>query len=134
MSLEFADIRTNWGIVKEGLETILTESQPDWKVEDVYAECVAGNAHLLMNTARTATGFTIIQSVKIPFSNRSKLLIWIAFDPLPDSSLAHGAEIETLAKNTGHVEIEFLTPHRALWSLGETHGYQLRYGIMNKKL
>ena len=100
----------------------------------MYAECVRGEAHILMDTARTTTGFIILQSVRIPFQQAAKLLIWIAYDPVENSLATYGEELETLARNTGHKQIEFLSPHEGLWSLAQASGYHLNWAVMNKKL
>ena len=62
------------------------------------------------------------------------MLIWIAYDPVPGSLMTYADELEALALNTGHSEIEFLTPHRGLWDLGQEFGYQLRWATLSKKL
>ena len=134
MSLDFVDIREVWDTVKVGLEHVSKDTSPDWRLEDVYAECVRGEAHILMDPARTATGFVILQSVRIPFQSAAKLLIWIAYDPVEHSLATYWDELETLARNTGHKQIEFLSPHEGLWSLAQAGGYQLQWAVLNKKL
>ena len=134
MSLDFVDITQVWDTVKVGLEQVSLDTSPDWRLEDVYAECVSGKAHILMDKSRTATGFIILQSVKIPFQQAAKLLIWIAYDPVQNSLATYGEELETLARNTGHQQIEFLSPHEGLWTLAKSSGYQFQWAVMNKKL
>ena len=134
MSLDFVDIREVWDTVKVGLEHVSKDTSADWRLEDVYAECVRGEAHILMDTARTTTGFIILQSVRIPFQQAAKLLIWIAYDPVENSLATYCEELETLARNTGHKQIEFLSPHEGLWSLAQASGYHLNWAVMNKKL
>ena len=134
MSLDFVDIREVWDTVKVGLEHVSKDTSPDWRLEDVYAECVRGEAHILMDPARTTTGFVILQSVRIPFQQAAKLLIWIAYDPVEHSLATYCDELETLARNTGHKQIEFLSPHEGLWSLAQAGGYQLQWAVLNKEL
>lgn len=134
MSLNYVDIREVWDTVKVGLEHVSNDTSADWRLEDVYAECVRGEAHIMMDTARTTTGFIILQSVRIPFQQAAKLLIWIAYDPIENSLATYCKELETLARNTGHKQIEFLSPHKGLWSLAQANGYNLNWAVMNKKL
>lgn len=134
MALNFADIREHWDVVKEGLESISRETQPDWRLEDVYASLVNGQSHLLLDQARTLTGFMVVESVPIPFKNAQKLLIWIAYDPEPDSLATYAIELEALARKTGHKQIEYLTPHMGIWKLGERFGYELKWAVLNKTL
>jgi hypothetical protein len=134
MALEFADIRDHWIFVKPGLEAIAEKIDPDWRVEDVYASCVNGDSYLMVDPARTTTGFCVLQSVPIPFRKASKLLIWIAYDPIPESAAVYAEELETLARNTGHESIEIWTPHEGLVNLAQGFGYQFKYSVVNKRL
>ena len=134
MPLAFEDVREQWDIIKPGLIEVVKGQQPDWRVEDVYTSLINGNSHLLMDRARTPTGFTVVESVPIPFRNAQKLLIWIAYDPELDSALTYASEIETLARNTGHKQIEFLTPHEGVKDLGIRFGYKLKWSVLNKAL
>jgi hypothetical protein len=134
MALEFCDIEEVFDDIKPGLEQIISECQPDWSIVDVYECCATLQAHILMDPARSASGFVIVQSVPIPFSSKSKLLLWIAHDSEPDSAAAHAAELEHLAKETGHDQIEILTPHMGLVNLAQHFGYVMKNVVLNKKL
>ena len=134
MALEFVDIREVWDVVRPGLELIHSENDPDWRIEDVYAACVNKQSFLLMDSARTASGFIVLQTKSHPFRDSKIMLIWIAYDPVPGSLMTYSDELEALALHTGHSEIEFLTPHRGLWDLGQQYGYRLRWATLSKKL
>ena len=134
MSLEFVDIREVWDVVRPGLELIHSETDPDWRIEDVYASCVNKQSFLLMDTARTATGFTVVETKLHPFRNKKIMLIWIAYDPVPGTAFTYASELEALARNTGHSEIELMTPHRGLWDMAQKVGYQLRWASLTKKI
>ena len=134
MTLEFVDIREVWDVVRPGLEAIHSETNPDWRIEDVYAACVSQRSFLLMDTARTASGFIVLQTKSHAFRDSKIMLIWIAYDPEPGSLMTYSEDLEALALKTGHSEIEFLTPHRGLWDLGQQYGYQLRWATLTKKI
>jgi len=134
MALEFADIREHWDVVQTGLLAIHEDVAPDWRPEDVYASCVNGDSYLMVDPARTTTGFCVLQSVPIPFRKANKLLIWIAYDPIPESAAVYAEELETLARNTGHQSIEIWTPHEGLVNLAKSFGYQCKYSVVNKRL
>ncbi len=134
MALNFVDIREVWDTVKVGLEQVSSDISADWRVEDVYADCVNAKAHILMDFARTPMGFVVVRTEAIPFSKSVKLLIWIAFDPVEHSIATYSEELETLARDTGHTQIEFLSPHKGLWSRAENLGYHLQWAVLNKKL
>jgi hypothetical protein len=134
MAYEFVDIREHWDVVKKGLMEIHEQVDPDWRPEDVYVSCVNGDSHLMMDPARTTTGFCIVQSIPIPFRKASKLLIWIGYDPVPESAVTYAEELETLARNTGHESIEVWTPHTGLSELAQSFGYDFKYHVVNKRL
>ena len=134
MALEFADIREHWDVVQTGLLAIHEDVAPDWRPEDVYASCVNGDSYLMVDPARTTTGFGVLKSVPIPFLKANKLLIWIAYDPIPESAAVYAEELEALARNTGHQSIGIWTPHEGLVDLAKGFGYQCKYSVVNKRL
>jgi hypothetical protein len=134
MSLDFYAASSVRGVIEKGLRQIHSEQNPDWEVEDVFETCEDGKAHVLMDPTWSAEGFVIVQSVPIPFSTESKLLLWIAFDPQQGSAARFAAELEELALETNHSQIEILTPHSGLVNLAQQFGYTMRYVTLNKKL
>ena len=134
MSLEFVDIREVWNVVLPGLELIHSETDPDWRIEDVYASCVNKQSFLLMDTARTASGFTVVETKSHPFRDRTIMLVWIAYDPVPNSVSTYQSQLEALARQTGHSEIQVMTPHRGLWESAESAGYKMRWAMLSKQL
>lgn len=70
------DIRDEWYWIKPALEE-LKEQIPSltWRVEDVYAECLYGNA--LLYTA--AEGFVIINVMTDQYTKERTLFFWIAW-------------------------------------------------------
>ena len=134
MALEFQDVRDHWETIKPGIIELRKNYAHDWRLEDVYASLLNGKSQLLMDIARTPNGFTVVQSVPIPFQNAQKMLIWLAYDPVEDSAITYADELEALARETGHKQIEFLTPHERLWELGKSFGYEFRWAVLNKNL
>ena len=134
MALEFQDVRDQWETIKPGIIELRKDYAHDWRLEDVYASLLNGKSQLLMDFARTPNGFTVVQSVPIPFQNAQKMLIWLAYDPVSGSAITYADELETLALSTGHKQIEFLTPHEGLWKLGKSFGYDLKWAVLNKTL
>lgn len=110
------------------------ELNPDWRLEDVYASCVNQEAFLYTDQERTENGFVIVQSQHIPFKSGRKLLIWIAFDPVENSFEQYQADLEELAKATGHTEMEIQTPHDGLSKKAEAFGYDLKWHVVSKTI
>ena len=134
MALEFQDVRDHWETIKPGIIELRKSYSHDWRLEDVYASLLNGKSQLLMDFARTPNGFTVVQSVTIPFQNAQKMLIWLAYDPVEGCAITYADELEALARETGHKQIEFLTPHERLWELGKSFGYEFRWAVLNKNL
>jgi len=128
------DVREVWDIILPGLEEIKSQTNPPWRLEDVYAACVSGTAHIYMDPQRTRAGFLILQSVLCPFRRISKLLLWIAHDPVGGSATEYALWVEKLAKETGHQEIEIMTPHEGLWRLAEKFGYKMQWAVLTKEV
>ena len=113
MALEFVDIREVWDVIRPGLELIQSENNPDWRIEDVYASCV--NQHSFLHGYRTdCLGLYSCWNEVTPFRNKKIMLIWIAYDPVPGVPTYQSQSLEALALQTGHSEIQLMTPHRGL--------------------
>ena len=79
IKLEPQDIRQFWDEVKPGLEEI-KKCWPEsntWRLEDIYAEVVNGDAVLY----RTEDGFAICTLETDKWTGNSDLFIWIAYSP-----------------------------------------------------
>jgi hypothetical protein len=71
-----ADIRQEWAWVKEGIEEVLVEQpQLTYRPEDIYAQCVNGDALLWV----APEGFVVSSGFKDEFNDKSTFLIWIAW-------------------------------------------------------
>ncbi len=109
MEPQIMDIRECWEKVKPGLEIIKRRCAADWRVEDVYAKCVAGTWTLFM--ADGVDGFLICCQGACPYRNMKILHIECAYyagdvDPFE----VFMPVIETLARQIGALEIEFRSP------------------------
>ena len=68
-----ADIRREWDWVKQGIEEILAQQpQLTFRAEDVYAECVSGEAILWV----APEGFVITGTEFDRFNGQKNLLVW----------------------------------------------------------
>ena len=71
-----ADIRHEWTWVREGIEEVLLEQpQLTFRPEDIYAQCVNGEALLWV----APEGFVISSGLKDEFNDKSTFLLWIAW-------------------------------------------------------
>ena len=84
ITLEPSDIRQCWDEIRPGLEEIRTQMPKacPWRLEDVYAEVVNGDAVLY----RTEDGFAICSLQPDKYTGTRDLLIWIAYSYKPEGS------------------------------------------------
>ena len=60
--LSLVDVRLYWDDILPGIIKIKDESQPEWRIEDVYASLVAGVAELYVDlNQRPRHSFIILQ-------------------------------------------------------------------------
>lgn len=70
-----ADIRPRWLDVRSGINEILASDPQTWTAEDVYDECLSGDALYI----ESPNGF-VVALVKVdPFSRERTLYIWLAY-------------------------------------------------------
>tara|TARA_R100001129_G_scaffold28503_2_gene19103 strand:+ start:3779 stop:4186 length:408 start_codon:yes stop_codon:yes gene_type:complete len=131
--LQHADIRELWDVIRPGLESIREDSKAEWRVEDVYASCVHGDSFLLWDHTRK-NSFCIVKTVGIPFSRGNRFLVWIGFDPGPDSLMTYHDELEEMARETGHQQMEIGTHRPGLVRLSKKYGYEEAYTVLVKDL
>jgi len=75
MRLKPAYIRSCWPWIREGLEEVKKLRGGTWRLEDAYAECVNGNAHLWI----CDDGFVIFKPIVDDYSGEKILLVWLAW-------------------------------------------------------
>jgi hypothetical protein len=117
--LEPSDIRQCWDEVRPGLEQIKADMAKacTWRLEDVYAECVKGDAVLY----RTEDGFAVCTLETDRFTGTSDLLIWIAYSYRPEKSgllTKYWPSFIEVAKHLGCKGIQTQSMHPALDSWG----------------
>ncbi len=134
MPLQCVDVRSHWDKIKPGLLEIVEQCQTDWRIEDVYASLINKQSFLYVDPSRTETGFIVVRSIQCPFSLQSKLLVWVAHDPINGSVDAHHDEIEDIAKATGHTALEVITPIKGLGRMIESRGYKRIHATYRKQL
>ena len=107
------DIRREWYWVKKGIEEILAEQpQLTFRPEDVYAECVNGNALLWV----TYEGFVITTSRKDTYTGDETFLFWIAWAKQRGRKcvIKYLPFFEDKAREAGFKHVELRTPVKAM--------------------
>ena len=134
MALKLTDIRDVWDVVKTGLSAVRESSCQPWIAEDIYAACVNKQAFLYMDLAASPDGFVVMQSQVCPVSRKQTLLMWVAFDPNDGSAGRFASQCESIAKDSGHSAIEFVTSIEPVGLLSEKFGYEKVSSLYRKEL
>jgi len=114
MKLKATDIRQVWDDVQPGLQVIKNRFNPEWRTEDIYADCVSGNATLYMADG----GFFVMRVDVERFTGQSTLFIWIVYGKAEDEWESYLDEIETLARSVGAKSISFESPRKGYQKKG----------------
>jgi hypothetical protein len=107
------DIRDAWDWVKTGVEEILAEqSQLTFRPEDVYAECLKGNAVLWT----TSEGFIVSTTLVDSFNREETFLVWLAWAKKRGGNcvVKHFPFFQKKAREAGYKHIEVRSPVKAM--------------------
>ena len=133
--LSLVDVRLYWDDILPGIIKIKDESQPEWRIEDVYASLIAGVAELYVDlNQRPRNSFIILQEKPLIFKPGKSLLVWIAFDERAEAAKKYMDEVETIAEEKGCSKVEFWTPWEGLVNSLSIRGYKLKYHIVEKEI
>ncbi|MGI9269675.1 MAG: hypothetical protein ACR2PE_04015 [Porticoccus sp.] len=129
------DVRQYWDYISSGLNKIKEESNPDWRVEDIYAAVLNNSAELYVDLEESKCGsFIILQEKPNPFNLNTSLLVWIAYDVRGGAADKYMHEIECIARDKNCNKIEFWTPWIQLAEALSDKGYKTKYYIVEKNL
>ena len=118
------DIREDWDSVRPCLQLLLADCQNlSFRVEDVYAEVVAGQAVYW----KAPEGFVVSTTEVDQFTNRKTFLIWIAWahEQGNKNMLKYYPFFRSVAKHLGMEALEVRTPHNAVEHILLEAGWKL---------
>ncbi len=119
----YSSIRSHWDWVKVGITEILEQNpQLTFRLEDVYAACVAGNAHLWI----ADEGFVVTTSETDEFTEEKTFLIWLAWAKELGNNcvLKYYPFFSKAAKEAGFKKIEVRTAVNAMEKYLLKEGWQ----------
>jgi hypothetical protein len=117
MNLKITDIRSCWEEVKPGLLAIAQKCAAEWRVEDVYARCLAGEWTLFMGPE--VDGFLILSQYSDRYRNEKRLVVECAYhDGALDPFATYEPFLFATARQIGAVCIEFTSPRRGFEKKG----------------
>ena len=131
--IEKQDIRMVWEKILPGIEKIHSELPwRDWRIEDIYAECLSGQAGVFTKAGEEDPGnsFFIARVNVNPSTGQRVLFLWIAWSPEELGAEAIGEDLEKLALGEGCTAIEFITNEKKLVTYAEQFGFdRLMYQV-----
>jgi hypothetical protein len=126
-----ADIRKEWDWVKTGVgEILLAQPQLTYRAEDVYAECMSGNATLFI----LGKNFAVTTMYLDKFTDSKIFLVWLAWGRNMQNAHKLVTFFEQVARDSGCAYIESMT---SIDRLGEYHlenGWRLDTRVFRRDL
>lgn len=123
--LTFINIREVWPIVRAGLEDIRNRFPTTrWVPEDIYADCVNGNASLWFEDG----SFLVLKSYIDELTLNRVLYVWIAYGK---DLLSRQEQLDAHARAEGFDEIRLTSPRQG-WAGVE--GWRFMDATYSRKL
>jgi hypothetical protein len=126
-----ADIRKEWDWVKIGIAEILTDQpQLTYRAEDVYAECVSGDATLFI----LEKNFAVTTIYLDRFTGDKILLVWLGWGKNVQNAFKFTGFFEQVARDCGCAYLEGKTSIDRLGEYYLENGWELETRIFRRKL
>ena len=127
-----ADIRKEWDWVKTGVgEILLAQPQLTYRAEDVYAECMSGNATLFTLEKNLAVTTMYLDK----FTDSKIFLMWLTWGKnIQNASVAFIDFFEQVARDSGCVYLEGMTPIDRLGEYYLETGWRLDTRVFRRDL
>lgn len=120
------DVREVWEKILPGIESIHS-SLPwkEWRIEDVYAECLSGESGIFTKEGEEDPGksFFVARVNTNPSTGQRVLFLWIAWSPEELGAEAIRDDLEKLALGEGCTAIEFITNEVKLVEYAKKFGF-----------
>ena len=117
--LKPTNIRLVWDSIVPGIAAALEKGGGDWRIEDAYASCVAGESHLYL--ADTGA-FCILQMQFNDLLVQKECWVWIAYVPPGESLAPYFEQVAAIARDAGAERLRFESK-RAGWE--RTPGWEM---------
>lgn len=116
--LEIVDIRECFEEVKPGLEALIRKyGDQYWTTDQVYEQCVTGEAHLFMDRLEHPGWFLVVRVISDLCTREPILFLWLAYAPHALSTDLW-PEIEELARLIGAKKIRMESSRHGFVRMG----------------
>ena len=103
--LQLQDIRLVWESIKPAIVELKEKWQFDWRPEDVYAQCLIGQAFCYTGTDEV--GFLIVKPMENQYTLAKELFVWICYSEAKDAINDYYADYCAIAKDIHATTIVF---------------------------
>jgi len=120
-----APVQQVWELILPGILSV-REDLPwqDWRPEDIYAACMAGEAHVLIREdANPRDSFGVVKLRTDPVTGKRSLFLWIAWSKDVESAGKVIGDLDDIARRSGCSSIDFSTGSQRLVQYSEVFGF-----------
>lgn len=114
-----------WEHIKPAIDDIIKDLPwKDFRAEDIYASCSAGDAVVFVDsTVPVGESFTIARMDENQSTREKTLCLWISYSTSPETAQRVMDAVDTIAANSGCAYIEFVTGSEKLVEYGKANGF-----------
>lgn len=125
LPIQAVKVQDVWDYIRPAIDKII-EALPwrDFRAEDVYSSCSAGESVVFIDPAvQVGESFFVARMVEDPYTKESTMVLWISHSSTPETASRVMDSIDTIAQNSGCSHIEFTTGSKKLVEYGKAHGF-----------
>ena len=124
--LQAVDVRTVWDEISPAIEKIHSELPwKDWRMEDIYAACMSGQAVVLVQpNTEPQRAFCVVRMDTCEQTGNKSLFIWIAWCQDDEGAKEVYKDLDEIATNSECDSIDFITGSQKLVNYAQNFGYK----------
>jgi hypothetical protein len=124
--LQAVDVRTVWDKIYPAIEKIHSELPwSDWRLEDIYAACLSGQAVVLVQPDVEPQGaFGVVRLDTCEQTGRKSLFLWIAWCENEEGAKQVYEDLDEIATRSECDSIDFITGSPELVKYAQNFGFK----------
>ena len=125
LPIQAVKVQDVWDYIRPAIDEIV-EALPwrDFRAEDVYSYCLAGESAVFIDpTVPLGESFFIARMVEDSYEKKNKMVVWIAYSSTPETISRVMSSIDTIAQDSDCSYIEFTTGSKKLVEHCKAHGF-----------
>lgn len=124
--LKAVDVRTVWDKISPSIEKIHSELPwSDWRLEDIYAACLGGQAVVLVQPdMEPENAFGVVRIDTCEQTGRKNLFLWIAWCENEEGARQVYEDLDEIATSNNCDFIDFITGSEKLVKYAENFGFK----------